>query len=50
MIKKNTVLSIILFIVINNALAQNLDFDIVGVYLPVEYLEYLERTKHNSVS
>jgi hypothetical protein len=50
MIKKNTVLSIILFIVINNAFAQNLDFDIIGVYLPVEYIESLERTKHNPLS
>jgi hypothetical protein len=46
--KKNIVLSIILFMVVKNAFAQN--FDIVGVYLPVEYIESLERTKHNPLS
>lgn len=32
------------------AFAQNLDFAITGVYLPVEYIEALERTKHNPLS
>jgi hypothetical protein len=50
MMKKNTVLSVILFIAINNAFAENLDFDIAGVYLPVEYIESLEYTKHNPLS
>jgi hypothetical protein len=48
--KKNTVLSIMVFTLINGAFAQELDFDIVGVYLPVEYIESLERTKHNPAS
>jgi len=41
---------ILLFIILNNrhyAYAQDADFDIYGIYLPVEYIETLERTKHN---
>jgi hypothetical protein len=45
--KKKSVLLIILFISINNAFAQIIDYDIIGVYLPVEYVETLKRTKHN---
>jgi hypothetical protein len=37
-------------IAINSAFAQTIDFDIVGVYFPVEYIESLESTKHNPVS
>jgi hypothetical protein len=48
--KNKAVLLIILIIGINNAFAQIIDFDIAGVYLPVEYIESLESTKHNSVS
>ena len=51
---KPAVLLVILFALINNAPAQLMDFDfgfdIIGVYLPVEYIESLERTKHNPIS
>jgi hypothetical protein len=45
--KKKIVLLLILFISIHNACAQIIDFDIIGVYLPVAYIETFERTKHN---
>ena len=50
--KKKAVLLIILLITANNVFAQILDsnFDIIGVYLPVVYIESLERTKHNPLS
>jgi hypothetical protein len=35
---------------IYNVFPQIIDFDIMGVYLPVEYIASLERTKHNPVS
>jgi hypothetical protein len=50
MMKKKSFLLIILLISLNNAFAQIIDYDIIGVYLPVDYIETLERTKHNPVS
>jgi hypothetical protein len=50
MMKIKTVLSMLLLMVIHNASAQNIDYDMVGVYLPVEYITSLERTKHNPAS
>ena len=48
--KKKLVFLMILLIIINNAFAQSMGFDIVGVYLPVKYIETLQRTKHNPTS
>ena len=52
--KKTAALLVILFALMNNAPAQVMDFDfgfdIMGVYLPVEYIESLECTKHNPMS
>jgi hypothetical protein len=50
MMKIKTVLSILLLAGIHNAFAQSIDYDMAGVYLPVEYIESLERTKHNPAS
>ena len=52
--KKKTVLLVLTLIIANNAFAQVKDidfkFDIIGIYLPVEYIEALELTKHNPMS
>jgi hypothetical protein len=48
--KKTMVLFIVFTSIINYVFAQKLNYNIVGVYLPVEYIESLKSTKHNPVS
>jgi hypothetical protein len=50
LIKRKVIFMFFLIKFTNTVFPQTIDFDIMGVYLPVEYIASLERTKHNPAS